>query len=498
VFHSLYDDGNLLSLVDNTGTTSFTYDVLNRIKTKTLPDGVVFTTGYDKNGNLTSFDDGGGTVSYQYDAANRMTTLTDTNSSQTIYTYDKANRKTMIQYPNGTGMKMTYDKAGHELTSIGGAMDINGTFTTTYSSFTYNYKAGSTQTALLQSVTLLDPTNWQSGTTLTRQYSYNKLNRLTDAAVFNSNNVKVEDYSYTYDAAGNRLTSSVLSTGVSDSYTYNAANELTTRTEGSTTTTYSYDGNGNLTGSTGGPLLSYNSKNQTKNIGSDTYTYSGPDQRDRVTVNTTTFDYSGLGLSRQTDSTGTTHYVRCSCGLLNNERTPDGHRHYFLFDGLGSIVGVTKGDGTKENSYDYDPYGNMLHQTEGVTNPWKFAGGFLDSSTGLYKFGTRYDDPTLGRWTQQDPVGGSLGDLNAANRYTYAGDDPVNLVDPSGKDALSCILFPFALALAFLSFPALGFGVGVVFVLTGGIAGVFALFVAIVAIGFELITLIQLYHGCYG
>jgi len=92
---------------------------------------------------------------------------------------------------------------------------------------------------------------------------------------------------------------------------------------------------------------------------------------------------------------------------LNNERTPDGHRHYYLFDGLGSIVGLTKGDGTKENSYDDDPDGNMLHQTEGVTNPWKFAGGFLDSSTGLYKFGTRYDDPTLGRWTQQDPVGGS-------------------------------------------------------------------------------------------
>jgi RHS repeat-associated protein len=101
---------------------------------------------------------------------------------------------------------------------------------------------------------------------------------------------------------------------------------------------------------------------------------------------------------------------------LNNERTPDGHRHYYLFDGLGSIVGVTKGTGTKENSYDYDPYGNMLHQTEGVSNPWKFAGGFLDSTTGLYKFGTRYDDPTLGRWTQQDPVGGSLGDPNIVNQ----------------------------------------------------------------------------------
>jgi len=34
------------------------------------------------------------------------------------------------------------------------------------SSFTYTYMSGSTPTALLQSVTLLDPTNWQSGTTI--------------------------------------------------------------------------------------------------------------------------------------------------------------------------------------------------------------------------------------------------------------------------------------------------------------------------------------------
>ncbi len=37
---------------------------------------------------------------------------------------------------------------------------------------------------------------------------------------------------------------------------------------------------------------------------------------------------------------------------------------------------------------------------------------------------------------QQDPVGGSLGDLNSANRYVYANDDPVNEVDPSGKASI--------------------------------------------------------------
>ena len=79
-------------------------------------------------------------------------------------------------------------------------------------------------------------------------------------------------------------------------------------------------------------------------------------------------------------------------------------------------------------------------------------------STSLYKFGTRYDDPTLGRWTQQDPVGGSLGDLNAANRYTYANDDPVNQVDPSGKLSFLCFLV--------LSFTAFGFGYSISWVFT--------------------------------
>jgi RHS repeat-associated protein len=88
-------------------------------------------------------------------------------------------------------------------------------------------------------------------------------------------------------------------------------------------------------------------------------------------------------------------------------------------------------------------------QQEGKANPWKFAAGYLDSSTNLYKFGTRYYDPTLGRWTQQDPVGGSLGDLNSANRYTYANDDPVNAVDPSGKDIIGCTLAVLLVALGF-------------------------------------------------
>src|SRR6266567_2638332 len=99
--------------------------------------------------------------------------------------------------------------------------------------------------------------------------------------------------------------------------------------------------------------------------------------------------------------------------------------------GLGSIVGMTDSAGNEVNRYDYDPYGVMLHQQEqsGFTNLFKFAGGQYRSSTGLYKFGERYYDPKLGRWTQLDSAG---------TGYVYTNDNPVNEVDPSGKVSGDC------------------------------------------------------------
>jgi len=80
-----------------------------------------------------------------------------------------------------------------------------------------------------------------------------------------------------------------------------------------------------------------------------------------------------------------------------------------------------------------------------VANPWRFAGGYFDSSTRLYKFGTRYYNPGFGRWSQQDPLRGQLNDPTSLNRYVYVGDDPVNLTDLSGAYSnhdllLACII----------------------------------------------------------
>ena len=136
-----------------------------------------------------------------------------------------------------------------------------------------------------------------------------------------------------------------------------------------------------------------------------------------------------------------TYYTRCSCGRLVNERLPGGSKYYYLFDGQQSVVGLTDSSNGKEvDAYDYDPYGGILNVIPNQpSNPFQYEGGYFESSTGLVKFGTRYYNPNLGRWTQQDPDGGSLASPDTLNRYLYAADDPVNLRDPSGKDTGECV-----------------------------------------------------------
>ena len=59
--------------------------------------------------------------------------------------------------------------------------------------------------------------------------------------------------------------------------------------------------------------------------------------------------------------------------------------------------------------------------------PYGYAGREPDAS-GLIYSRARYQDPTLGRYTQRDPIG--LG--GGVNDYGYVGGDPVSVNDPSG------------------------------------------------------------------
>jgi RHS repeat-associated protein len=141
---------------------------------------------------------------------------------------------------------------------------------------------------------------------------------------------------------------------------------------------------------------------------------------------------------------------------------------------LSSVARST--DTEPVNTYIYDPYGNLTALTGTVANPFRFAGEYYDTATGLYKIGARLYDPADGRWTTADPV---LDQLNShgANAYDYANDDPINFADPSGM--FSLWHFVLGLDSAAEAAVAAGFGVGIL----GGCAaaGVFTLGIALVA-----------------
>jgi RHS repeat-associated protein len=115
------------------------------------------------------------------------------------------------------------------------------------------------------------------------------------------------------------------------------------------------------------------------------------------------------------------------------ERTPSG-AYYYLFDGQGSVLGITDSSGGVVARYGDDPFGRLTSMMSvgsvGIDNPWRYVGAYQDG-TGLYKMGERFYDPTTGRFTQQDPLVNPL-DPSSCNRYAYVGDDPVNFSDPSG------------------------------------------------------------------
>ena len=107
--------------------------------------------------------------------------------------------------------------------------------------------------------------------------------------------------------------------------------------------------------------------------------------------------------------------------------TPDAaETRYYHNDGLGSAVAVSDTLGAVQATARYDSWGNLLPGGGGIPQ-FGFTGREPDA-TGLTYFRARYYDPTLGRFTQRDPIG--LG--GGLNPYTYVSNSPQNFTDPLG------------------------------------------------------------------
>jgi RHS repeat-associated protein len=87
-------------------------------------------------------------------------------------------------------------------------------------------------------------------------------------------------------------------------------------------------------------------------------------------------------------------------------------------------------------TYDYDAWGNTVNTTGSTPNVYLYRGEQYDAELGLYYLRARYFNPTTGRFLTTDPNAGNITAPSTLHRYTYAGADPVNRLDPSGRAAM--------------------------------------------------------------
>ncbi|MFN8008459.1 MAG: RHS repeat-associated core domain-containing protein [Terriglobia bacterium] len=282
-----------------------------------------------------------------------------------------------------------------------------------------------------------------AGTTV--NYTYDNLNRLSTAATVST----AWGLSFTYDEFGNRTGQSVTKGSAPTS-----SLSISTTNNRITTSGYSYDNNGNLTAMPGS-TMSYDIENRitqiTGGFGTDNYKYGPDNSRLRKTRGTSIEHYyfygaygELLGVYAPYTSGGITYgnmtverNVYFAGKLIRSKQTDmfgTVTDAAVVVDRLGSVRMRSNTSVSVYQQFINYPFGEESTSTE--NNREKFATYFRDKDTGLDYARNRYYGSTMGRFLTTDPHAGSakLGNPQSWNRYTYAGNDPVNRTDPNGLD----------------------------------------------------------------
>jgi RHS repeat-associated protein len=201
------DRGQVTSMMDGTGETTYIYDTDGMVIGKDGPDSndaINYT--YDGNGNRLTMSVPGMTVSYSYDEMNRMSNVISDYASA-FYDYDNYNNRVKMTYGNSSYTDYEYDGLNRmiKLTNQKSSGEI-------FSGFNYAYD----QSSMVNKITD------NEGNVSNYQYDY--AYRLTSEDVQTNSGKILWNNQFSYDQMGNRF--KLIKNGIIDSYSYNENNQL--------------------------------------------------------------------------------------------------------------------------------------------------------------------------------------------------------------------------------------------------------------------------------
>jgi RHS repeat-associated protein len=285
-------------------------------------------------------------------------------------------------------------------------------------------------------------------------YTYDALSQL----IREDNRLEDKTICYTYDAGGNLRTrktygytqDETITGAVLEEHTYTYGNtrwkDQLTAYDGGTIT---YDAMGNPLNYRG-MQMEWQHGRELKQLVKDgrtiRYTYDEEGIRLSKTSGETKEEYFLNGNKIVTMKAGTDvmHFIYDADGSLFSMRL-NGEDYYYLHNGQHDITGLVDSSGNQVVSYQYDSWGRQTSMTDstqskaGSRNPFRYREYFLDEETGLYYLGSRYYDPTIGRFVNLDNTEVleiRQESLIEHNMYAYGLNNPVNIIDTNGNWAM--------------------------------------------------------------
>lgn len=284
--------------------------------------------------------------------------------------------------------------------------------------------------------------HWGVGNSLTKNYlyQYDKMNRLLSGI----SNEGFSEENISYDKMGNpgfvsRSTPSLPTTN----YTFNYSGNQLTFVNGLSSSSYQYDGNGNVSfDAHNNANVTYNILNLPMNItGSKTISYiydAGGNKLSRISANSTFgkeeyirgihynngaiefFPTEEGSARRNTDGTYSYEYVLSD--HLGNTRV--------RFDDSSHVARVIQKD-------DYYPFGLSYNRYSlGSRNNYLYNKKEWQEELSQYDYGARFYDPVVLRWNSIDPKAEKFA---AFTPYNYAFDNPILVIDLDGQEGIVVI-----------------------------------------------------------